>query len=123
MITLAIKKKYADIIKIWNTGYGAILGRFSGIMNLFFTVATFFLVKGMDLTYTQTIILGILLISVIMISGYIYLKMGFQKAEFSSNFEEQPEFKDMRDRLIRIEGLLKGKEDSQETKEFKEMFR
>jgi hypothetical protein len=100
------KQTYAYIIKVWNTGYGAVLGRFSGVMNLFFTVATFFLVKGMDLSYTQTIILGIVVISTIMIAGFIYLKLGLQKAEFSSNFDEAPEWKDIRDRIIRIDNML-----------------
>ena len=106
IIYMSKKRMYADVIKIWNTGYGAILGRFSGVTNLFFTIATFFLVKGLDLTYTQTIILGIIVIAAIMICGYIYLKLGLQKAEYSSNVQEQPEMIELVTRVQRIEQKL-----------------
>jgi hypothetical protein len=125
MAPKGLKRLYADVIKIWNTGYGAILGRFSGVLNLFFTIATFFLVKSMDLSYTELVLIGIGVFAAIMIGGYLYLKFGFQKAEFSSNFIEQPELHEMYLRLQRMEEMLKKmqpKEETAETKEYKEFF-
>jgi hypothetical protein len=119
------KRFYADSIKIYNTGYGAILGRFSGLLNLFFTIATFFLVKQFDLSYTELIIVAIVVFTGLMIAGWLYLKFGFQKAEFSSNFVEQPELYAMHKQIQRIETKLDKflpKEDTVETKEFKQMF-
>jgi hypothetical protein len=117
------KKLYADAIKTYNTGYGAIFGRFSGMLNLFFTVATFFIVKQFDLSYTELIIIVILGFSGLMLAGWLYLKFGFQKAEFSSNFLEQPEMHDMHLRIQRIESKLDILLPSSETKESMEMFR
>ena len=42
------KKFYADIMKYYGTGYGAILGRFSGIINLALLGSTYLLVKGLN---------------------------------------------------------------------------
>lgn len=120
------KMLYANIIKCWNTGYGAILGRFSGVLNLALLASTYLLVKGFELSFFQSIVVGVALIAAILISGFVYLKYGFQKAEFSSNFSEQPELADMYHRIQRIEKKLDAilpKEESQETKEFKEFFR
>jgi hypothetical protein len=100
------KKFYADIIKTYNCGYSVILGRFSGILNLFFTVATFFLVKGLDLGYFQIIIIFIFLFAILMGMGHAYLKLDLQKSEFSSNFKEQPELIEMKADIKQIKELL-----------------
>jgi len=116
---------YANTIKCWNTGYGAILGRFSGVINLALLASTYLLVKGFELSFTESIAVGIGLIVAILASGFLYLKYGFQKAEFSSNFSEQPEMADMYHRIQRIEKKLDAilpKEDDPETKRFKEIF-
>ena len=105
------KKLYADLIKIYNVGYGTLFGRVSGIMNLFFTVATFLLVKGLDLGYIEIIIIGVIVISAIMIMGYIYLRMDLAKSEFSSNFREQPELVQMKNEISEIKRLLEEKND------------
>jgi len=97
---------YANTIKCWNTGYGAILGRFSGVINLALLASTYLLVKGFELSFTESIIVGVGLIFAILVSGFLYLKYGFQKAEFSSNFSEQPELSDMYERIQRIEKKL-----------------
>ena len=119
------KMFYANTIKCWNTGYGAILGRFSGVINLALLASTYLLVKGFELSFTESIAVGIGLIVAILASGFLYLKYGFQKAEFSSNFSEQPEMADMYHRIQRIEKKLDAilpKEDDPETKRFKEIF-
>lgn len=120
------KRLYADLVKCWNTGYGIGLGRFGGMANLFFTVASFFLLKQVDLSYTEIAVIAVLVIIGLVILGYVYLKMNLQKAEFSSNFLEQPELHEQYLRIQRIEEMLKNmqpKEMTQEEKEFREMFR
>jgi uncharacterized membrane protein YciS (DUF1049 family) len=119
------KMLYANLIKCWNTGYGAILGRFSGVLNLALLASTYLLVKGFELSFTESVIVGVGLIITILASGFLYLKYGFQKAEFSSNFSEQPEIYEMYLRIKRMEkklDMLLPKEESVETKEFKEFF-
>jgi len=116
---------YANVIKCWNTGYGTILGRFYGVINLALLASTYLLVKGFELSFTESIAAGIALVVVILVCGFVYLKYGFQKAEFSSNFIEQPEMSDMYHRIQRIEKKLDAilpKEESAETKDFKEFF-
>jgi len=101
---------YADIIKIYNVGYGAILGRFSGVLNLFFTVATFLVVKGLDLGYIETLAIFIVVMIIIMTLGFLYLRVGLQKSEFSSNFREQPEMLEMMKDIKEIKNKLNQKE-------------
>jgi uncharacterized membrane protein YciS (DUF1049 family) len=101
------KLLYAEIIKTYNTGYGAILGRFSGVLNLALLASTYLLVKGFELSFTQSVFVGIILIVCILISGFIYLKVGLQKAEFSSGFAEQPEMVKMKQDIEEIKDLLK----------------
>ena len=103
------KMLYANVIKCWNTGYGAVLGRFSGVINLALLASTYLLVKGFELSFIQSIFVGVALIAVILVSGFIYLRTGFQKAEFSSNFAEQPEMMQMKRDIEEIRDLLKAK--------------
>lgn len=119
------KRLYADLIKCWNTGYGVILGRFGGAANLFFTIASFLLLKGLNFSYTETILAAVVVFAALMILGFVYLKMNLQKAEFSSNFVEQPELHEMYLRVQRMEEMLKNLQPKQltvEEKEFREMF-
>lgn len=119
------KMFYANLIKCWNTGYGAIFGRFYGIINLALLASTYLLVKGFELSFTQSIIVGIIMVVVLLVSGWTYLKYGFQKAEYSSNFEEQPELADMYRRIKRIEDKIDKvlpKEETAESKEFSQFF-
>jgi len=105
------KRLYANLIKTYNAGYGAVLGRFSGLLNLFFTVATFFLVKGLDLGFIETIGIFVIAFSGLMLLGYIYLKLDLQKSEFSSNFREQPEMVQLIKDVKEIKELLMEKEE------------
>jgi len=105
------KRFYANAIKTYNAGYGAVLGRFSGLLNLFFTVATFFLVKGLDLGFFETIIIFIVVFSGLMGLGFTYLKLDLQKSEFSSNFKEQPELVQMFNDIKEIKKLLEEDRD------------
>lgn len=119
------KKFYADIMKYYGTGYGAILGRFSGIINLALLGSTYLLVKGFELSFMQSIVVGIALLVFILISGYVYIKLGMLKAETASIFLENPQQVEMYHQLQRIEAKLDKilpKEESEETKEFKEFF-
>ena len=105
------KRFYANTIKTYNAGYGAILGRFSGLLNLFFTVATFLLVKGLDLGFIETIAVFIVVFSVLMGLGALYLKLDLQKSEFSANFKEQPELVQMFDDVKEIKRMLEARDD------------
>jgi len=102
------RRLYANAIKVYNCGYGAVLGRFSGLLNLFFTVATFLLVKGFDLGFVETIIIFVVAFGGLMGMGYIYLRLDLQKSEFSSNFREQPELVQMHNDIKEIKELLKS---------------
>ena len=105
------KRFYANTIKTYNAGYGAILGRFSGLLNLFFTVATFLLVKGLDLGFIETIAIFAVVFGGLMGLGTIYLKLDLQKSEFSSNFREQPELVQMFNDIKSIKKLLEEDRD------------
>jgi len=98
-----IGRVYADLIKCWNTGYGAVLGRWAGIVNLALLGSIYLLVKGFELSFTQTIFFIVFVFLSMSTIGFLYLKMGLQKQEFSSNFTEQPEFLEMYNRLRSIE--------------------
>jgi uncharacterized membrane protein YciS (DUF1049 family) len=116
---------YGHVVKCYGVGYGAVLGRFSGIINLALLGSTYLLVKGFELSFIQSVLVGVGLLIVILVSGFLYLRAGLQKAEYSSLFLEQPEMYDMYHRLQRIEKKLDSilpKEESAETKEFKEFF-
>ena len=103
------KRLYANIIKTYNAGYSMILGRFSGLLNLFFTIATFLLVKGLDLGFIETIIIFAIAFGGLMGMGYIYLRLDLQKSEFSSNFKEQPELVQMFNDVKEIKKMLEDK--------------
>jgi len=103
------KMLYANVIKCWNTGYGAILGRVSGVINLALLASTYLLVKGFELSFTQSVFAGVVLIAVILVSGFVYLRFGFQKAEASSNFIEQPELMQMKRDIEEIKAILTKK--------------
>jgi len=105
---MGIKKVYADLVKTWNTGYGAGVGRFYGVINIILTASTFLIVKGFDLSFTQSIIFGLLLFVGIMLFGYFYIVMGFTKAEYSSNLKEQPEMIVLINDIKEIKDILKN---------------
>jgi len=105
------KRLYANLIKTYNAGYGAVLGRFSGLLNLFFTVATFFLVKGLDLGFIETIIIFGIAFGGLMLLGFVYLKLDLQKSEFSSNFREQPEMLQILNDIAEIKKILEDDRD------------
>ena len=73
----------------------------------------------------QSIVVGIGLLIFILVSGFIYIKLGMLKAETASIFLENPQQVEMYHQLQRIEKKLDTvlpKEESAETKEFKEFF-
>jgi hypothetical protein len=100
------KRFYADTLKVYNAGYGAILGRVSGVVNLALLASTYLLVKGFELSFTESILVGVAFIAFIMVSGFVYLQQGLTKAEFSSGFEEQPEMKQMKRDIEEIKRIL-----------------
>jgi len=101
-----LKIFYADMMKVYGTGYNAVLGRFSGLLNLFFTIATFLVVKEFNLGYIQTAGIFIIALTILMMLGYFYLKFDLLKAEAKSNFIEGPQQLEMYHRLQRIEAKL-----------------
>jgi uncharacterized membrane protein YciS (DUF1049 family) len=85
------KKLYADLIKIYSNGYSMVLGRFYGLINLVLLGSTYLITKGFELTFIESITIGAGFFIFIMVSGLVYLKLGLQKSEYSSNLKEQPE--------------------------------
>lgn len=104
------KRLYADVMKTYNTGYGAILGRFTGVLNLALLASTYLLVKGFELSFTESLFAGIGIVVVILISGFLYLWFGFQKAEASSAFAEQPELMQMKLDIEEIKAIVKKRQ-------------
>jgi len=94
-----IRQWYGGIMKCYGTGYGMVLGRFQGILNLALIGSSYLLLKGYEPSFTETIIFGIVVVAAILISGFIFLKLGLQKAEMSSLFNEQPQWKEMYERI------------------------
>jgi len=96
------RRIYGELMKIWGCGYGAVLGRFQGIINIALIGSTYLLAKGFELSFLETIGFGLAIIIFIFVSGFLYLKMDLQKAEYSSNIKEQPELKEMYDKINEI---------------------
>ena len=97
---------YGDTLKIYTSGYNFILGRFYGIVNLAMLASTYLIVQGYEIDFLTTTLVGIVAIIVIMITGYVYLKLGLVKAESKSNFVENPQNMEMLTRIRRIEEIL-----------------
>jgi uncharacterized membrane protein YciS (DUF1049 family) len=93
---------YGGVMKVWGIGYGAILGRAQGIINISLIGSTYLLAKGFELSFFETIGFGIVVIIFVFASGLIYIKLDLQKAEYSSNIKEQPELKEMYDKINEI---------------------
>ena len=97
---------YGWAMKTWGCGYGILVGKIYGIINLVLLVSTYMIVKGLPLGFIESLIIGIVGVSVIFISGIIFVKMGLLKAEADSNFIENPQQLEMYHRIQRIEDKL-----------------
>jgi hypothetical protein len=106
----SLKQWYGGIMKCYGTGYGFVLGRFQGILNLALIGASYLLLKGYEPSMTETILFGISAVLIILVSGFIFLKLGLQKAEMGSLFMEQPQQKEMYERIQSIDERLKQME-------------
>ena len=95
----SLKQWYGGIMKCYGSGYGMVLGRFQGILNLALIGSSYLLLKGYEPTITETVMFGVAVVFVILISGFIFLKLGLQKAEMGSLFMEQPQQKEMYERI------------------------
>jgi len=95
----SLKQWYGGIMKCYGSGYGMVLGRFQGILNLALIGSSYLLLKGYEPTMTETVMFGVAVVFVILISGFIFLKLGLQKAEMGSLFMEQPQQKEMYERI------------------------
>jgi len=94
-----IREIYGNIMKIYGCGYGMVLGRVIGIINVVLLGSTYMIAKGYEPGFIESILFGLGIVVAIMISGYIFLKTGLQKAEMKSNFLEQPQQKEMYERI------------------------
>lgn len=101
------KRFYANILLVWNTGYSSVLGRFQGMINLVLLASTYMLAKGFELSIVESLMFGAGLIIFIMVAGFIYLKMGLSKSEFSANVKQQPEFVQLFNDVKEIKEFLK----------------
>ena len=104
------KKLYANIILVWNTGYGSVLGRFQGMINLVLLASTYLLAKGFELSVIESLSIGVALIIFIMAAGFLYLKAGLAKSEFSTNVRQQPEMVQLFNDVKEIKEMLKVKQ-------------
>jgi len=95
----SLRQWYGGIMKCYGTGYGMVLGRFQGILNLALLGSSYLLLKGYEPSFTETVGFGISAVAIILISGFIFLKLGLQKAEMGSLFMEQPQQKEMYERI------------------------
>ena len=95
--------------KHWGIGYGILIGRFYGIINFILLISVFLMNKGIEVSFIQTLVFGIVSCVIIFVSGLIYVKFDFQKAEFSSGFKEQPEMVKMKQDIEEIKEMLKSR--------------
>ena len=121
------KELYGWGSKIWGAGYGFLVGKFYGIINLVLLVSTYLMVKGFHLGFIESILLGITAVGVIFVSGILYVRLGLLKAESSSNFVENPQLHEMYLRIQHIDNRLTKMqtiitEDKEDIKKYKEMF-
>ena len=103
---MGFRTTYGNIMKIYSCGYNFILGRFYGIINLSITVSTLLTVKGMEVGFSDTIILLGVALTGIMIFGLFFVKAGLMKAEAQANFIENPQQMEILSRIRRIEDKL-----------------
>jgi len=94
-----IRDFYGNMMKIYGCGYGLVLGRFQGIINIVLLGSSYLILKGYQPSFIETIAFGVIAITGIFISGYIFVKLGLQKAEMGSLFMEQPQQKEMYERI------------------------
>ena len=100
------KKFYGWGCKVWNAGYGLAVSKFYGIINLGLLISTYLTIKGFEVSFIETIIIGVIGVSSIFCIGLFVVKFGLLKAETASNFVENPYLMEMHDRLKRIENKL-----------------
>ena len=103
------KRLYAKILLVWGTGYSSILGRFQGMINLVLLASTYMLAKGFELSMVESLLFGAGLVVFIMVGGFIYLKMGLAKSEFSINVRQQTEMVQLFNDVKEIKEILKAK--------------
>ena len=106
-IAQQVRKTYGWGCKIWSAGYGLVVSKFYGVVNLGLLISTYLMVKGFEVNFIETIIIGVLGVSFIFVTGLFVVKFGLLKAETSSNFVENPYLFEMYERLKRIEEKLK----------------
>ena len=102
------RKLYGWSCTTWNAGYNLLISKLYGLINLGLLVSTYLIIKGFEISFTETIIIGVIGASVIFLTGLFVVKSGLLKAEASRNFLENPQLVEMHERLKRIEEKLDG---------------
>lgn len=97
-------------MKIWGCGYGILIGKIYGILNFVLLISTYFMVKGFEVSFIETIAVGFIAVAIIFIAGIVFVKIGLLKAEASSNFVENPQQVEM------LESIRQIKKDLEELK-------
>lgn len=100
------KRVYGWAAKCWTAGYGLVIARVYGIINLSLLASTYLIVKGFNFGFMETVFVGLIGVGIIFASGIFAVKVGLLKAEAASNFHENPQSVEMYDRLVRIEEKL-----------------
>lgn len=104
----SIKDWYGSIMKCYSVGYGMVFGRVYGIINIVLVRSTYFLVKGFNPGFFESLIIGICIVIGLFIGGLIFLRLDLQKAEQRSMFNEQPQLKEMHEKILIMSGQIQS---------------
>jgi hypothetical protein len=103
------RKLFEDFIKYWECGQVKVLGRISGVVTLCLVTVTYLQLKHISLFWWQLVLLGIVLVILILISGFIYSKLGLYSLEQSSFQKANPEMQKLRTDVMHCIKLLEKK--------------
>jgi hypothetical protein len=100
------KDVYGFFIRCWSCGQTYVFGRFTGIISLVLLVSTYLAVGEVKLEYFHLIGLGLLMVVLILFSGFIYVKLGLYKSEMKYMYKENPEIQEIKKDVKRCLDLL-----------------
>jgi len=95
------------IIKYWEAGYGKVLARVYSMLSFILMASTYLLLQGFDIGFLAIPLIFLILVTIVFIIGFFYVKLGWLKAEQAAFFNENPELINIRQELKEIKELLK----------------
>lgn len=104
---LGFRKYVGHFFNFWEIGQGKVLGRVNGALTLSFTFLTWLTVSGFVFpSYTLFLLLFLIGFGIV-VSGFLYVRLGVYRAEINRLCVVNPFNKEVLDRLERIEEKLK----------------